>query len=133
MLNYKLYQIKILAKEIERLEGLRNQIEKSPNANYKKEYYENLKRCKNEFSRLSSEDLLENLELSDEEKRMVFLYFYKNVEWKDAMYKALSNKMCEKMCDDESGELETNTLNNLKKHIYNTIQVFYDYRKKRKN
>lgn len=133
MLNYKLNQIKILAKEIERLEGLRNQIEKSPNANYKKEYYENLKWCKNEFSRLSSEDLLDNLELSDEEKRMVFLYFYKNVKWKDAMYKGLSKKMCEKMCDDESGELETQMLNALKKHIYNTIQVFYDYRKKRKN
>lgn len=36
MLNYKLNQIKNLAKEIELLERLRNQIEKSPNANYKK-------------------------------------------------------------------------------------------------
>lgn len=81
MINYKLNQIKILAKEIERLEGLRNQIEKSPNVNYKKKYYENLKWCKNEFDRLSDEDLFENLELSEEEKGMAYFYYYKNIEW----------------------------------------------------
>lgn len=90
-----------------------------------------MKWCKNELSRLSDENLLENLDLSDEEKRMAFLYYYKNVEWKDAMYKALNEKMREKICDDESGKLEIKTLNVLKKHIYKTIQVYYDYGKKK--
>lgn len=133
MLLFRLNQVKILAGEIERLEGLRNQIEKSRNEEYKRDYYENLKSCKDEYRRLSRENLLEGLDLSEEEKRMAYLVYYENVEWKDAMYKALSEKMLEKICDDESGKLERKTLNALKKHIYKTIQVYYDYQKKKEN
>ena len=133
MLYYKLNQVKNLAGEIERLEGLRNQVEKSRDEEYKRGYYENLKFCKNEYRRLSQEDLLEGLDLSEEEKRMAYLVYYKNVEWKDAMHKALSEGIRKKICDDESGKLERKTLNALKKHIYKTIQVYYDYQKKKEN
>lgn len=133
MLNYKLNQLKNLAGEIERLERLRNQIEKSRNEEYKRDYYENLKSCKDEYRRLSQEDLLEGLDLSEEEKRMAYLVYYENLEWKDAMHKALNESIRKKICDDESGKLERKTLNALKKHIYKTIQVYYDYQKKKEN
>lgn len=133
MLYAKLKHIRNLAEELDRLERLRNQIEKSPNSDYKKSFYENLKWCKDELDRLSKEDLLDGLDLSDEEKRMAFLYYYKNFEWKDAMHKALNESIRTRICDDESGKLERKTLNALKKHIYKTIQVYYDYQKKKED
>lgn len=130
MLVVKLNQIKNLAKEIERLEGLRKQIEKSPNAQFKKAFYENLKCCKAEFSKLSKDNLLDALDLSEEERKVAYLYFYKNMEWRDAMYNALSEKRLEKIYEDVTGKLETNIVNALKKQILKKVQVFYDYGKK---
>lgn len=131
MLYYKLNQIRNIVKEIERLEGLQNQIEKSRNSNYKEKFYENLRWCKEELRGLLQEDLLEGLDLSTEEKKMAYLYYYKNYEWKDAMYETLNESKLGKICDDESGTLERKTLNALKKHIYKTIQVYYDYQRKK--
>lgn len=80
MLYCKLNQIRILAQEIERLESLRTQVEKSRNPEYKTGFYENFKDCKALYAELTKEDLLKNLNLSEEEKKIARLYFYKGME-----------------------------------------------------
>lgn len=131
VIYFKLNQIKCLVAEIERLEGLRNQIERSPDLEFKNKYYENLRWCKNELIILKERDWLQDLDLTEEEKRIARKYFYENFEWKDAMYHGLSERQRSKIYADESGSLETKALNTLKKRIYKTVQVFYDFCKKK--
>ena len=129
MLYCKLNQIRNLAQEIDRLERLRTQVEKSRNPEYKTGFYENLKACKDLYLELTQEDLLKNLNLSEEEKKIARLYFYKGMEWRYAMYKVLNDKVKEKIFADTSGKLEQQTIDVLKKHITRTVQIYYDFSK----
>ena len=133
MIYFKLNQIKGLVAEIERLEGLRNQIERSSNYEFKKKFYENLQWCKNELIVLKERDWLQDLDLTDDETRIARKYFYENYEWKDAMYHGLSERQRSKIYADHSGSLEMKALNTLKKRIYKTVQVFYDFCKKKED
>ena len=129
MLYCKLNQIRNLAQEIDRLERLRTQVEKSRKPEYKTGFYENLKACKDLYLELTQEDLLKNLNLSEEEKKIARLYFYKGMEWRYAMCDSLDDKMLKKILDDTSGKLEARALSTLKKQITRTVQVYYDFQK----
>jgi len=129
MLYCKLKKIRDLKVEIERLESLHTQVEKSRNPEYKTGFYANLKACKDSYNELAREDLLKNLDLSAEEKEMARLYFYEGMTWTDAMYEALGDKMTEKMLNDDTGKLEPRILNMYKKKITRTVQVYYDHQK----
>lgn len=129
MLYCKLKRIRDLKLEIDRLERLYTQVAKSRNEELKEEFRQNLKACKALYAELSQEDLLKNLNLSEEEKKMARLYFYKGMEWRYAMYKVLNDKAKEKIFADTSGKLEQQTIDAMKKHITRTVQIYYDFSK----
>ena len=129
MLYCKLKRIRDLKLEIDRLERLYTQVAKSRNEELKEEFRQNLKACKALYAELSQEDLLKNLNLSEEEKKIARLYFYKGMEWRYAMYDSLDDKMLKKILDDTSGKLEARALSTLKKQITRTVQVYYDFQK----
>ena len=129
MLYCKLNQIRNLAQEIDRLERLRTQVEKSRNPEYKTGFYENLKACKDLYLELTQEDLLKNLNLSEEEKKIARAYFYEGKKWSKALQDELNPNKYGKICDDDSGKLEQQTIDALKKQITRTVQVYYDQRK----
>ena len=129
MLYCKLKRIRDLKVEIDRLERLYEQFANSRNPEYKTGFYENLKDCKALYAELTKEDLLKNLNLSEEEKKIARLYFYKGMEWRYAMYDSLDDKMLKKILDDTSGKLEARALSTLKKQITRTVQVYYDFQK----
>ena len=129
MLYCKLKRIRDLKVEIDRLEHLRTQVAKSRDEESEEGFYRNLKACKDLYLELTQEDLLKNLNLSEEEKKMARLYFYKGMEWRYAMYKVLNDKAKEKIFADTSGKLEQQTIDALKKHIIRTVQIYYDFSK----
>ena len=129
MLYCKLKRIRDLKLEIDRLERLYTQVAKSRNEELKEEFRQNFKACKALYAELSQEDLLKNLNLSEEEKKIARLYFYKGMEWRYAMYDSLDDKMLKKILDDTSGKLEARALSTLKKQITRTVQVYYDFQK----
>lgn len=129
MLYCKLKRIRDLKVEIDRLERLYEQFANSRNPEYKTGFYENLKDCKDLYLELTQEDLLKNLNLSDEEKKIARAYFYEGKKWSKALQDELNPNKYGKICDDDSGKLEQQTIDALKKQITRTVQVYYDHRK----
>ncbi len=129
MLYCKLKRIRDLKVEIDRLERLYEQFANSRNPEYKTGFYENLKDCKALYAELTQEDLLKNLNLSDEEKKIARAYFYEGKKWSKALQDELNPNKYGKICDDDSGKLEQQTIDAMKKQITRTVQVYYDHRK----
>ena len=129
MLYCKLKRIRDLKVEIDRLERLYEQFANSRNPEYKTGFYENLKDCKALYADLTQEDLLKNLNLSDEEKKIARAYFYEGKKWSKALQDELNPNKYGKICDDDSGKLEQQTIDAMKKQITRTVQVYYDHRK----
>lgn len=129
MLYCKLKRIRDLKVEIDRLERLYEQFANSRNPEYKTGFYENLKDCKALYAELTQEDLLKNLNLSDEEKKIARAYFYEGKKWSKVLQDELNPNKYGKICDDDSGKLEQQTIDAMKKQITRTVQVYYDHRK----
>lgn len=109
MLKVKLEKLHSLNAEICRLEKIGKQVEKSQDFAKKKACRENLAQCRKERNLLRSEELLDKVPLSKEEKVMARGYYYDGKTWGGAFCDVLKNlpdEMLEKFKKDEEKEEE---------------------------
>lgn len=133
MLNYKLNQIRTIVKEVERLEKMYKQISKSRDEKKKNEFYENLKLCRQEKIRVTTESLLDDLFLSEGEKKMACNYYYKGNDWTTAYVNSSlynENEYYEKDIEDDEYSY-SNAVENHRKEIMRAVQQYYLYYKKK--
>ena len=135
MLNYKLNRIRLIVLEVKRLESLSNQYNQSRDYSLKDQYDKELDECKKERSKLTQENLLKDIDrLSEEEKEMAYLYFYKGYSWIMAYREVfIGTQHGDKVYSDISGEKEATECATLQKHITRSIQQFYPYGKTYQN
>lgn len=127
MLNYKLNQIRTIVKEVERLEKMYKQISKSRDDKKRNEFYENLKLCRQEKIRLTTERLLDELLLSEGEKEMACNCYCKGNNWTNAYVNSSlnnENKDYEKDIEDDKYSY-SNAVENHRKEIMRAVQQYY--------
>lgn len=109
MLKVKLEKLHSLNVEICRLEKIGKQVEKSQDFAKKKACRENLAQCRKERNLLRSEELLDKVPLSKEEKVMARGYYYDGKTWGGAFCDVLEKlpaEMLEEFRKDEEKEVE---------------------------
>lgn len=130
MICYKLNRIRSIVKEVQRLEKLMSQYQKS--SIYKEEFYKNFNECKEEKSMLCKEDLLKDLPLRNEERELAKKYYYEGLEWEDAHFQVFGNtERGDVLFSDLSGKKAKKDCKYYQKSIMRKIQQFYDYGKKK--
>lgn len=119
MLNVKLNTLMILVKEVKRLEKLKPKMSKSSDSEKKKEFEEELRRCREEKEKLLSEKLLENTLLDKNMLEIAKKHYYKGMPWE----KAYENSALYYKHYDE--KKDKTYKNRYEKYIERTVQKFY--------
>lgn len=132
MLNVKLNYLRLLNEEINRLEGIREQMAKSRDPEKKKEYRDDLAWCREEKARLRREELLQKVivPLSEEEMVMARSFYYNGKKWEDAFYEVLDTLTPTKL--ELYSKNEKKHMDRLKKAIIRKIQQCTKYYRKGK-
>lgn len=124
MLKVKLNYIRGLAEEINRLYRLEEQMQKSKDSEKIREFYINIKWCKDEYNRMVSEKLLEHMELSLEERSMAENYYYKAMTWREAFE---NSALFYEKIDVDNDEMIDRMISTYKKYIERAVQKYIKY------
>lgn len=128
MLNWKLQSLRLLKEEIDRLERIREQMQKSRDFEKKKAYYDNLAQCRKARSLLLSEKLLDKVLLSEAERAMAENFYYEGKKWEDAVWNAIDTlsstkqKLFDTGDDDKDDKNRKQYIGRLKKSIERKIK-----------
>lgn len=130
MLNVKFQILRLLNEEIRRLEKIQKQVYASRDYEKRKEYDENLKRCKNELAilRKDFDKLAEEAFLSDKEKELAYGYYCKGKEWETAFGAVLPLLTTEKLdLYEKNVKKQEQHMMRLKKSLIRKIQKYFNY------